>query len=88
MAHRKKTLRKMPPVTRKLAKLLAEYESVTRRIKNLLPAIEDLEVDSLALRKHSCLDTVKAAPGGGAQSMAEAMTEKELFKSPRIFKGR
>ena len=46
---RKATLRKMPPVTRKYAKLLGELESVIRKGKNLVEEIQRLELDSRAL---------------------------------------
>lgn len=49
MAYRTKTLRRLPPTTRRVAKLINAQESVTRRLKNLLPAIERLELDSRAL---------------------------------------
>jgi len=49
MALRKKTLRRMSPVARKVARLAAEAESVNRRLKNLLPVIQRLELDSKAL---------------------------------------
>ena len=47
--YRKATLRKMPPVTRKYAKLLGELESVIRKGKNLVEEIARLELDSRAL---------------------------------------
>ena len=49
MPYRKATLRKMPPVTRRYAKLLGELESVLRRGKNLVEEIQRLELDSRAL---------------------------------------
>ena len=49
MPYRKTTLRRMPPVTRKYAKLLGELESVQRRLKNLTEQIARLELDSRAL---------------------------------------
>ena len=49
MAFRKATLRRMPPVTRKYAKLLGELESVLRKGKNLVEEIHRLELDSRAL---------------------------------------
>ena len=49
MPYRKTTLRRMPPVTRKYAKLLGELESVQRRLKNLTEQIATLELDSRAL---------------------------------------
>ncbi|MBA7657216.1 hypothetical protein ES703_65151 [subsurface metagenome] len=47
--YRKATLRRMPPVTRKYAKLLGELESVLRKGKNLVEEIRRLELDSRAL---------------------------------------
>ena len=47
--YRKATLRRMPPVTRRYAKLLGELESVLRRGKNLVEEISRLELDSRAL---------------------------------------
>lgn len=41
--YRKKTLRSMSPVTRKVARLIGESASVSRRLKNVLPEIQDLE---------------------------------------------
>jgi len=49
MAYRKKTLRSMLPTTRRVARLLGELESVERRFKNLMPELQRLELDSIAL---------------------------------------
>ena len=49
MPYRKLTLRRMPPVTRKYAKLLGEIDSILRRGKNLVEEIARLELDSRAL---------------------------------------
>ena len=49
MAYRKATLRRMPPVTRSYAKLLNELDSVLHRGKNLVEAVQRLELDSRAL---------------------------------------
>ncbi len=51
MAYRKSTLRSMSPVTRKVARLIGEQESVARRFKNLIPELQRLELDSRALAK-------------------------------------
>lgn len=51
MAYRKKTLRTMLPVTRKVARLVGELDSVSRRLKNLIPELQQLELDSQALKK-------------------------------------
>ncbi|MBA7651752.1 hypothetical protein ES703_59571 [subsurface metagenome] len=47
--YRKATLRKMPPVTRKYARLLNELDSALRRSKNMVVEIQRLELDSRAL---------------------------------------
>jgi len=49
MAYRKKTLRSMLPTTRKVARLIGESESVTKRLKNLMPELRRLELESMAL---------------------------------------
>ena len=49
MPYRKTTLRRMPPVTRRYARLLGELESVLRKGKNLVEEIARLEHDSRAL---------------------------------------
>ena len=49
MPFRKATLRRMPPVTRKYARLLGELESVLHKGKNLVEEIARLELDSRAL---------------------------------------
>ena len=50
MAYRKKTLRTMSPTARKVARLTGELESVTRRFKNLVPDLQQLDLDSEALK--------------------------------------
>ena len=50
MAYRKKTLRSMSPTTRKVARLIGELESIDRRLKNLIPEIQQQEFESQALR--------------------------------------
>ena len=50
MAYRKKTLRSMSPVTRKVARLIGELDSVSRRLKNIIPELQRLELDSRALK--------------------------------------
>ena len=49
MAYRKKTLRRMSPTARKVARLAGELDSVTRRLKNLVPDLQRLDLDSQAL---------------------------------------
>lgn len=47
--YRRLTLRRMPTHTRKLARLINDLESVTTRLKNYLPTVQQLELDSKAL---------------------------------------
>ncbi len=49
MAYRGRTLRRMSPVARKLARLAGEADSLGRRLKNLVTEIQQLELDSRAL---------------------------------------
>lgn len=49
MAYRKKTLRTMSPTARKVARLIGELESVSRRLKNLIPDIKELDFKAKAL---------------------------------------
>ena len=51
MTFRKKTLRKMSPTARKVARLAGEAGSVARRLKNLIPELQQLDLDSQALKK-------------------------------------
>ena len=60
MAYRKRTLRSMSPTTRKVARLLGELGSIERRLKNLMPELQQLELDSQALQNSKPL--VKQEP--------------------------
>jgi len=51
MAYRKKTLRRMSPTVRRVARLAGDLDSVSRRLKNLIPELQQLEIDSKALKK-------------------------------------
>ena len=51
MAYRKKTLRIMSPTARKVARLTGELDSISRRLKNLVPELQKLDFDSQVLRK-------------------------------------
>jgi len=72
MAYRKKSLRSMLPTTRKVARLIGELESVTRRAKNIIPDLQRLELDSQALYKRKeyedkakdCLGKLETAKAG------------------------
>ncbi len=50
MAFRKKSLRRMSPTARKVARLAGELDSVSRRLKNLIPELQRLDLDSKALQ--------------------------------------
>jgi len=62
MAYRKKTLRRLTPEARKLAKLIGELESVSRRLKSLVPVVERLEVDVRAELKRQAYYKGKLQP--------------------------
>lgn len=49
MTFRRKTLRTMSPTARKVARLTGEIESISRRLKNLIPELQRLDLDSRAL---------------------------------------
>jgi len=49
MAYRKKTLRTMSPTARKVARLMGEQVSIALRLKNLIPDLQRLDLDSRAL---------------------------------------
>ena len=49
MAFKKRTLRRMSPTARKVARLAGELDSVARRLKNMLPELQRLDLDSKAL---------------------------------------
>ena len=51
MGHRKSTLRKKPPMTRKYLKILAEIESAVRRLENLEYDIQDAEMCRAAMER-------------------------------------
>jgi len=62
MAYRKKTLRRLTPEARKLAKLIGELESVSRRLKSLVPVVERLEIDVRAELKRQAYYRGKLQP--------------------------
>jgi precorrin-6B methylase 2 len=49
MGYRKITLRRLPPVTRKYARLLGELDSILHRGKNLVEELARIERESQAL---------------------------------------
>lgn len=57
--YQSKTLRRMPPETRKLAKLINEADSLVRRLRNRVPVIAQLERDSMAFYKRRGIEQAK-----------------------------
>lgn len=53
MAFQRKTMRRMPPVTRNLCKRLNAIELELKRIKRLIPDIESMERESIAFMRAS-----------------------------------
>ncbi len=51
MPMRKRTLRRMTPQARKLARLVGELESTATKLKNLVPAVQSLEMELNAEKK-------------------------------------
>lgn len=51
MPYRKRTLRAMTPEARRYARLIGEMENLTKRMKNLLPRIQDIELAARAEEK-------------------------------------
>ncbi len=62
MAYRRKTLRQMSPVTRKLARLRGELASVDRRLANMIPEVQSIEMESQALRNQNTAKPQSIAP--------------------------
>ena len=62
MAYRKRTLRKLTPEARKLAKAIGKLESISRKLKNLVPIVERLEVDLRAELKRQAYYKGKPQP--------------------------
>ena len=51
MPYRKRTLRRMTPEARRYARAVSDLENLVRRLKNLLPVIQDLELAARAEAK-------------------------------------
>ena len=62
MPMRKKTLRRMSPQTRKLAKLIGDLESVTRRLKNYLADVQELELWAKAAKAQKKAEASEQRP--------------------------
>lgn len=72
MAFRKKTLRTMSPTARKVARLIGELDSISRRLKNLMPELQQLDLDSKALKNAKAIYQ-KEAEKPAEEILAEAI---------------
>ena len=63
MVMRKKTLRRLSPVARKVARLAGEADSIGRRLKNMVAEIQSLEGDSKALATAKQLPVSRSPKG-------------------------
>jgi hypothetical protein len=53
MAYKKKTLRRMQPITRRYARVINDLDGVLRRLRNLTEEVGRLELDSRALHNRN-----------------------------------
>lgn len=60
MAYRKSTVRRMPPATRKLARLINDLDSVQRRLKNYMADVSEMELWATSARNRARADEEKA----------------------------
>ena len=74
MPHRKKTLRRLPTTARKVARLADDLHSVETRLKNLLPAIVDLEMWERAEKRSSAAAILKLEQTPGLADFTEEGT--------------
>ena len=72
MTFRKHTLRTMSPTARKVARLIGELISVAKRLKNLIPDLQQLDADSRALATAKQNSPVWL----NTQVLMEALTDK------------
>jgi len=66
MPYRKATLHRMSPEARKLARLIGDLDSVTRRLKNFLSVVQELELWARAAQAQA-----KAAERKARQDIGE-----------------
>lgn len=76
MPYRSRTLRKMPQVTRKFARIIGELELITRRLKNLTEDIWMIERDSQALYKIHEAEPKDEVTGEGMDEIDKQMLSK------------
>jgi len=70
MVFKKLTIRRMPPVTRKYARLLNELDSVITRGQHLVEEVRRLEMESKALYNRKQGEVEKEIHAGGAIEFA------------------
>ena len=58
--YKKKTLRRMQPITRRYARIINDLDGIARRLRNLTQDIARLELDSAALLNATRHDTKHA----------------------------
>ncbi len=82
MAFKSKTTRRMPPLTRKVAKLINEMDSIKRRLKNLVPEIQTAELYQRAQQKREAHEAakLKRAYDDAADKFAHGGGPKTLFQ--------
>lgn len=77
MAYRKSTLRRMLPVTRKLARLRGEVASIDRRLKRIIEEeVARIELDSQALWKIHEAKEKGEVTGEGMDPLGKQMLSK------------
>jgi conjugal transfer/entry exclusion protein len=84
MAFRKKTLRTMSPTARKVARLAGEIESAATRLKNMIPELQSLDLESKALKTATQLDTKAAKRELEMIKGVAAMRYKEIRNAEDI----
>lgn len=71
---RKKTLRRLPPLTRQLYRLTGEMQSVIRRMENLAEKLQTAEMESISL--HRMMENYKP-PAFVADEQTELFPEED-----------
>jgi len=74
MVYRKKTLRRLTPEARKLAKAISQLESISRKLKNLVPIVQRLEVDLRAELKRQAYYKGKPQPSETIHELEQSNT--------------
>ena len=84
MAFRKRTLRRMSPTARKVARLAGEASSLATRLKNLIPELQQLDLDSQALQTAKQADTTRVKQKLEMIKSVAAMRYKEIHNAEAI----